>query len=385
MLDNYIYNHKGFYQVGNKTFSNKLEGYLELNKIGGNHDIHWDYHDDVFGKCLWEHEPPVDILEIYKNRAIQLREQYDHLVLFYSSGADSHTILQTFIKNNIKIDEVFVYGAFEAENKVVNKLGYDRTPGYYTREVTQVGMPVLKELQKTHKFKLTVWDWTNHTLDALKNPDWFWDVGVRYAPDAIPRNHLHEVFRHNDRFEGKGKSVAFIFGVDKPRLYRDDHSVYFAFTDTMLTTAVGNNADINNRYWENDEYFYWTPNMPELVVKQAHLVYNHLKKHDMIKTQLSHLNGIGSFHRAEYYDVVNPIIYPEWNTNTWQVKKSTSSVKDEFGQWFFDMAPEEAYKSWKEGINEMERLIGTRWFNGGSVNNGFIGCNSKFYRIGSVE
>ena len=94
---------------------------------------------------------------------------------------------------------------------------------------------------------------------------------------------------------------------------------------------------------------------------------------------------IGSFHRAEYYNMVNPIIYPEWNVNTWQVKKSTSAVKDEFGQWFFDMAPEEAYKSWKEGINEMERLIGTRWFNGESVNNGFIGCNSRFYKIGPVE
>lgn len=118
MLDNYLYNHKGLYKVGNKAFTNKLEACLALNNIPGDHQIHWDYHDDVYKRAQWLHEPPVSIDELYKQRAIQLREQYDHLVLFYSGGADSHTILQTFINNNIKIDEVFVYGAFKAEEKL---------------------------------------------------------------------------------------------------------------------------------------------------------------------------------------------------------------------------------------------------------------------------
>jgi hypothetical protein len=331
----------------------------------------------------WTTEPPVGIEELYRQRDEQLREQYDHLVLFYSGGADSHTILQTFIKNNIKIDEVFVYGAFKAEEKTIQTLGWDRSPGYYTREVVSIVKPVLKELQKYQKFKITIWDWTDRTLEVLANPDWFWDVGTRFAPDAIPRQYLHEAFRHNDQFEGRGKKVGFVFGVDKPRLFRDQHHVYFAFTDTMITTAVGNNSDIQGRYWENDEYFYWSPNLPLLVVKQAHLIYNFLRQQNRID-ELTHVGNRGAFHAADYYQMIHPLIYPSWDTKTWQIKKSTSSVTDEFGKWFFDHAPDTSKNQWKNGITEMERLIGARHFNEQTVWKGLLGSYSKLYKIGDT-
>jgi hypothetical protein len=383
MLLDYIYNHKGLYKVGDKTYVNKLEACLALNQIPGNHHLHWDYHESVYDSMPWTVEPPVDIEELYKQRALQLREQYDHLVLFYSGGVDSHTILQTFIKNNIKIDEVFVYGAFKAEEKVIGDLGWDRTPGYYTREVTSIVKPMLKELQKFQNFKITIWDWTDKTLDVLKNPDWFWDVGTRFAPDAIPRQYLHEAFRHSDKFEGKGKKVGFVFGVDKPRLFRDETSVYFAFIDIMITTAVGNNSDIHGRYWENDEYFYWSPNLPQLVVKQAHLIYRHLKLHNRID-ELTHVKNRGAFHAADYYQMIHPLIYPSWDTNTWQIKKSTSSVTDEFGKWFFDLAPNESKQQWKNGILEMENIVSKRHFNENTVWKGLLGSYSKLYKIGNI-
>ena len=383
MFQDYLYNHKGFYRAGHQVYRNKLEAFLALNKIPGAHHLHWDYHEDVFSAKPWTVEPPVDIEELYRQRALQLREQYDHIVLFYSGGADSHTILQSFIRNKIKIDEVFIYGAFKAEEKRINELGWDKSPGYYTREVIGIAKPVLKELQKKHKFKITVWDWTNKTLDVLKNRDWFWDVGARYAPDTIPRQFLHEAFMHNDRFEAKGKKVGFVFGIDKPRLVRDDKHVYFAFLDQMLTTGVGNNSDIHNRYWENDEYFYWSPNLPEIVIKQAHLIFNFLKNTNNINI-LNHVNNLSNFHQGNFNQLVHPIIYPSWDTNTWQVKKSTSTVKDEFGKWFFDMAPERAQKRWYNGIQEMERLLGKERFNNNTVMDGLLGCYSKFYKIGDI-
>ena len=383
MLENYIYNHKGFYRVADQTFVNKLEACLALNLIPGDHHLHWDYHENVYDQQPWTSDPPVDIQELYKQRAVQLREHYDHLVLFYSGGADSHTILQTFIKNKIKIDEVFVYGAFKAEEKVIDRLGWSRDPGYYTREVTALVVPLLKELKKNHDFKITIWDWSDKTLEVLKNPEWFWDVGTRFAPDAIPRQYLHEASRHSDRFEGKGKKMAFIFGVDKPRLFRDEQNVYFTFIDTMITTAVGNNSDIHGRYWENDEYFYWSPNLPQLVIKQAHLIYRFLKSKNRIG-ELTHVKNRGAFHAADYYQMIHPVIYPSWNTNTWQIKKSTSSVTDEFGKWFFDLAPEESKQQWKNGIMEMERLITNRHFNQNTVWQGLTGSYSKLYKIGHI-
>lgn len=383
MFQHFNYNKKGVYRVGACAYTNKFEACMALNKIPGKHYLHWDYHEHVFDKMPWTVEPPVDIRELYKQRALQLREQYDHLVLFYSGGADSHTILQTFINNDIKIDEVFVYGAFKAEEKVIGSLGWSREPGYYTREVINITKPVLKELQKRQNFKITIWDWTDKTLEVLKNPDWFWEVGTRYAPDTIPRQYLHEAFRHSDRFEGKGKKVGFVFGIDKPRLLRDDHSVYFAFIDTMLTTAVGNNSDIQGRYWENDEYFYWTPDLPEIVVKQSHLIYNFLKKTNRL-SELNHSKNLATFHAADYHQMIHPLIYPDWDVNTWQIKKSTSTVTDEFGKWFFDLAPTESKQQWKNGLVELERLLGKQHFNNNSVWGGIVGAYSKLYKIGNL-
>ena len=387
MLENYRHNHKGWYVVGDQKFTNKIEAYYELNRIirttNTVHDIHWDYHDDIFDKVVWTAEPPININEIYKNRALQIREQYDHVVLFYSGGVDSETMLNAFVDNNIRFDEIFIYGAFNIEHGALQKFGYSREPGYYTREYYLHVEPRLKELQKTHNFKITVWDWGDKIIETLDtNPDWFMDVGTRMAPDAIPRKFIHEVFRHNDVYEEKGKTAAFVYGVDKPRLFRDDTDIYFSFIDMQMTTGVGNSADINKKTWENDEFFYWTPNMPELVVKQAHLIYNYLKRTNGFH-RLTHKDQLAGFHLPEYYDMVHPIIYPKWD-NRWQIKKPTSPVRDETGGWLFTHAPEKTQQRWWDGLIELERQLGHRWFNNNTVYDGLIGCYSKFYKIGPI-
>ena len=229
-----------------------------------------------------------------------------------------------------------------------------------------------------------MWDWSEEVINTIENdPDWFWDIGTRFSPDMVARKKMHDRFRHND-LELRGKHVAFIYGIDKPRLYRDDTSVYYAFTDGMLTIgSAAGNADIHKRDWENDEFFYWTPNFPLIPIKQAHLIYNHYKKHNILHT-LAHLNNKAVFHAPSYYKIINPIVYPSWDTNTWQIQKPVSTVRDEFAIWFWDVGTESAQKRWQEGINEVQRQLGGRWFNGGSIENGMIGSFSKFYKIGPI-
>lgn len=382
-MSQYLYGNKGFYQVGDRHFYSKLEACMAAQNLPGRHFLHWNFHESEFGHYAWDSEPPVDILDLYRERAQQLRDNYDHLVLFYSGGADSHTVLQSFVNNGIHLDEVFVYGAFKAEQQRANTLGWDRRPGYYTREVKYIVKPMLQRLQAQHGFKVTTWDWTDRTLELLSDPDWIWKVGVRFAPDAIPRQCLHEIYGHTDRYEGRGRRVAFIFGVDKPRLFRDNHNVYLSFIDTMLTTAVGNNNDIQGRTWEHDEYFYWTPNMPEIAIKQAHLIVKFLRAQGRLDA-LTARDNAGTFHAGDYYRMIHPIIYPQWNTNTWQIDKSSGVVNDEFGQWFFDSAPERSKQQWASGINQLNRSVDARFFNGGDAWQGLVGCFSKFYRIGSL-
>ena len=42
---------------------------------------------------------------------------FDYIVLIYSGGVDSHTVLETFLKNNIHINEICSFGNPELVDK----------------------------------------------------------------------------------------------------------------------------------------------------------------------------------------------------------------------------------------------------------------------------
>jgi hypothetical protein len=374
----YLYHNKGVYSANGKHFFNKLEAIMEVNQHGGY--VSWDYHNNIFGAAMWDQEPPIPLKELYHQRALQLREAYDHVVLFYSGGVDSWNILKTFVDNNIKLDEIYMFGAFAAEESVNGTLGYNNTPGYYTREINQ-SLPLVKKLAESHKIKINVYDWTNDIINAADDPDWFWTAGVRFDPTCMVRSKFHKIFREHNELLHRGKKVGFVYGVDKPRLLRDDNNIYFAFLDVIMTTGTLPTNDILGEYWENDEYFYWTPNMPELAVKQSHEVVRWLTNTNNIHL-IKHMNNIASFHDEAYYREVNHAIYPDWNPSTWQIKKPTKAVWNELSHWFISSQLDAKIK-WVNSLVELERVCGKKWFNNSTVEEGLRGHLSPLYKIAS--
>ena len=372
----YFYYNKGIYSCNGKSFHNKIEAIFEANR--SDKPVSWDYHDSIFSNYHWDLDPPIGLEELYKQRALQLREAYDHIVLFYSGGVDSWYILNTFIKNNIHLDEIYMYGPFEAEEKHYRSLGYDRSPGYYTREIKQ-SLPLLKKLVADRKIKINVFDWTRNIIEAANDPDWFYTAGVRFDPTCMVRSKFHKIFREHSEMRHKGKKVGFVYGIDKPRLMRDDKSIYFSFLDVIMTTSVLPTNDILGEYWENDEYFYWTPNLPELPIKMGHAVVNYLKNTNQVNV-IKHVKNIASFHDENYYKQVNLAVFKDWDHNTWQIKKPTGAIYNEQSKWFLDSKLESKFK-WESSINELERLCGTKWFNEGTVKKGLKGHLSTMYKI----
>jgi hypothetical protein len=372
----YLYHNKGQYSCNGKYFFNKLEAILESNQ--SQKHVEWDYHNAIFGQHDWSIEPTLELKELYRLRALQLRDSYDHLVLFYSGGVDSWNILKVFIDNNIRIDEIYMFGAFEAEEKKISSLGYSRDPGYYTREIKQ-SLPLLKKLVENKNIKVNVFDWTRHILEAANDLDWIWTAGVRFDPTCMVRSKFHKVFREHNELLHKGKKVGFVYGVDKPRLLRDDNNIYFAFLDVIMTTGTLPSNDILGEYWENDEYFYWSPNLPELAIKQSHVVVKWLQSQNNINL-VKHMSNIASFHDEAYYSEVNRSIYPEWNPTTWQIKKPTGAIYNELSQWFLD-GNFEAKIKWESSLWELERVCGKKWFNEGTVSKGLRGHLSPLYKI----
>ena len=112
--DNPEYTKHGYHLVeGIKTFS-KFEAW-QLSK----HDlskIKFIFNEDKFNNIDTTIEPPEDIYELYRQRAMQLRNDYDYLVLIYSGGIDSHTILETFLENNIHLNEICTFSNNDVES-----------------------------------------------------------------------------------------------------------------------------------------------------------------------------------------------------------------------------------------------------------------------------
>lgn len=375
----YLYHDKGIYDCNGKKFYSKLDAILESNH--SSQSVGWDYHNSHFSRSDWSKEPGVSLPELYRQRAQQLRDNYDYLVLFYSGGIDSNTVLNAFVKNNIPIDEIYLFGAFEFEQKKFQEIGWDTSPGYYTREVSQ-SLPLLKKLTENQKVKITVYDWGKDIIEAANDLDWIWRAGTRFDPTCMVRSRFHKIIRKHNEMVHRGKRVGFIYGVDKPRLLRDDTGIYFSFLDIIMTLGAMPTNDILGEYWENDEYFYWTPNFPEIAIKQSHVLVNWLKAQNKLDL-IRNMKNPAQFHDDAYYYEVNRAVYQNmgWDFNTWQVKKPTNMIYSEMSQWMFDGEFDEAKQKWASSLWELERQIGLKWFNDNTVNNGLRGHLSNLYKI----
>ena len=86
--------------------------------------------------------------------------------------------------------------------------------------------------------------------------------------------------------------------------------------------------------------------------------------------------------QKDYYKEVNRAIFPDWDINTWQIKKPTGAVYNEMSRWFLE-GQFEAKLKWESSLWELERLCGKKWFNENTVTKGLRGHLSSFYKIAS--
>ena len=94
-------NAQNFYKVGDQIIANKTLALVEATKRGVFPS--WEYHHDVFGAMNWSAPITETLDDLYRERCQQLRDKYDYLILCYSGGSDSWTILNTFLKHKITL------------------------------------------------------------------------------------------------------------------------------------------------------------------------------------------------------------------------------------------------------------------------------------------
>ena len=364
---------KGFYQVGEQKYFSKFQAVMASKQTG--HFPEWNFNDEVFGQQDWTVEPTENLWEIYRQRAQQLRDNYDYIILLYSGGSDSQNILQSFLFNNITLDEVFCYGPFSSIDTSTQKV--TKIPENMYREIDLVALPYLREMSKNYKFHVNLYDWTDDFVNGFKDADWIWtDAAARFDPRVIVKNKIFENSPKGMAQLEAGKKVCFVVGIDKPRLMLKNDVLYFAFLDFYTSLGVG------QKNWFAEELFYWTPDMPKLPIKQAHVMMQYFKNYPN-EQYLVDRGDLGSWKwRAEYSSLAESLIYPHWDASTFQTIKPTNQTVIEVENWFIN-GNYESKKYWLAGVQEAKRIIDPYWL---SQDNDprFVGSWSKLYKIGHM-
>jgi hypothetical protein len=269
---------------------------------------------------------------LYKQRAQQLRDTYDYLVLYYSGGADSHNILRTFIDNNIKIDEICVKwpkqlidGNFYTPNT------FDISARNYWSEWNYAVKPTLEWISKHNTdIKITIKDYAE-SIDKLNIDSIISKLNFIRGGGIL----LNSVISDSDTvITNKNKKITHIYGIDKPLLYMEDTRIYMFFSDVCLDQAGRGDIDPNNT-----ECFYWSPDFPELPFEQAYQLSLYYKLNpamqkfiwgDNLKT--AEEKSIANQFQTE---LARTLLYDNWDNRFQADKPSSASRTDKFF-WFYE-------------------------------------------------
>jgi hypothetical protein len=367
----------GYYRVGWKKFYNKTLALLESKNTG--YQVDWVFNNNVYAKIDWT-VPIVETLdELYLRRAKQLRESYDYLVLYFSGGADSTNILKTFVDNNIFLDEIVMQ---YPEPTVKNFNAQDKSNKNIYSEIKYQAVPTLNNLALNPNTKIRYQDFAKPLLNLLLTDNWFDNIpmGTNISPSGIGRQIAQVTETHILELCNKGKNIAQILGVDKPLVHFDglDYYAYFSDVSAMHSPPVDftQSEIFNNLY--HTEFFYWTPDIPEIVVKQSQLIKAYCETSESAKTAImsSMKKHIGTFR-----PLLHSIIYSPDLKIDWDPEKPNSKVVRPMDDWFWNSASQQQLGNYTAVIEHLRKNTNPEYMIDNNIDNGLSAHTTGFYKL----
>lgn len=338
----------GHYVVDGKIYTSKILAILEAQRTG--HEISWHFHQDVFSKVNWQVEPELSLQELYRIRAQQIRDKYDYVIVRVSGGADSTNVIRSFLNNGIHVDEIVTDIPFSGLNNF-NWNDKDTSAGNTFSEMKYVTLPLLEEIRNKHpRTLITINDIFEDAVDISADK---WTENWSEFISPIERGVLNKYPRLQNMAE-QGKRIGVVWGVDKPQLrYSTDFSaVTVAIVDRVVN--IGSKDPFDRPYPNVDRVlFYYTPELPELMVKQCHVICKtiHKKENWWIANILREISmprplptGVHDLGfpaspllvKGAYQKAIAPIIYPDtWLGNVFQCEKADGTFMPAMDDWFF--------------------------------------------------
>ena len=290
MLENHPY--YNFYEHSGKKYPNKVLAVSSSRLPQNKGDTVWKlfHFENELDKLDLSLEPEESLQQLYLQRAYELRNNYDYLILNYSGGPDSHNVLETFLLNNIFLDEIFIYSQFNEQTIAHLQKNDPDTfamfPEFYEAQMSAI--PIAKHMIETYSphTKITYVDnfyETHKKFWESKNEKAFMDDMKGNASVMLTHRHMDRSRNPNFKPEWKiikqKKKTAHIWGIEKPNLVHDEKGVYFTLVDNTILSRIDLQhnltvEDIPN----NHELFYIHPTAVKMFLKQAHVINRNFSK-----------------------------------------------------------------------------------------------------------
>jgi hypothetical protein len=266
-----------YYTVNGNRYFNPYLAWHE--KFKSNLPIEFHCNDLEYSAIDWTREPVESFDTLMDRHAKHVRNKYERLIFFWSGGTDSQTVLNVFVRNRIRIDEIVCQA---------NK----HLPWYPTRHIDWLKEHYWDKTTKiTHVDPL---DW-NKRSEIINNENWM----LRDLGDTRNFNLGgvdHQSYNYCAANHG-AHNWALLSGHEKPTLKFRNGTWWSAIEDRPMRQVIG---------VANVEPFFLDP---ILHLKQSHLLANAMNQMSMTfqdgddaETLLCNQLDINSLSNKKYFD-----------------------------------------------------------------------------------
>lgn len=353
----------GYYKCNGINFQAKIDALLYASKE--NKPVEWMFFQDEFSKYPWTIEPLDSLDSLYDKRSKDIREKYDYVILSYSGGSDSNNILESFIRQNLHIDEIITSHITDATKRIQVLDPKVKSGWNYSAEYQLQILPRLDYIKNTiPNTKITILDTSDMALNLIKQFD-----DVDWVLGKNDQLSVGQLFRYNyfnfsdvKKQLDKNLKVAIIVGIDKPKIrISRDNKVYTRFVDIIMNAPGASINSYNTEYSNvSIEPFYWSAEALPILCKQAHVIKKWLIMNPDKQFYWRDLITDTDYERRKAQEILlRNILYSTWNQNWFQTYKSCFPWQSEGDSWFTqDPQFSKEYGIWKKAISFLTQKLG---------------------------
>lgn len=356
------------YRVGDRLFDSKAKALLSADNDVSKVNLY--FYDHIYDNVDWSMEPTQSWISMLDEEVFRVRNSFDHVAVWYSGGYDSHTIVDSFARQRLPIDELIVYrrGWLDYsihEYKYAMGLAKILKENYFPRcKITTI----VKQPQ----------DIADRYAESKKN--WIDNTTYVYHLTKTRRQWDHKCY--DDTLSNRSTSRIYIEGKDKPRLNIRDGWWYASCDDALAAHALDGGED--------DLHFYWNPYNPQIYVKQCWMMVNWIETnfefdHQWLHDLQSNKLGNEMFERWNIAIGRTPLSWPDarWGLGTKVMcGNGLHSSDNKIVLDYIKQNHDDLYRQWTKDINEVrESFVGSWDENKGD----FKTVVSKSYAIKPVD